>query len=190
MFAGISCWPILLLQVKNEIDPGEDKTERPESPPVYDTMPGFLFYPSDSPVITSPAAKSTTLKLQKFPDIFNVVGKKQELRPLSPPTVAPSQRQNIQIVETKTNINKSPRKVQKTQKLGFLNMIMVEGYQQSLPKLYPEDVEGNVRQSYGASSHATTDNEVATKARDNVLRKHKIRKKKRKMMEKMHKSMG
>ena len=180
------------MQTKGQIDPDMERTE---SPPQYDTMPSFLFYTGDSPVITSAAAKSTELHLQKLP-LGGLVGRKQELEPLSP-TITSATR--LPPVDKKLT-GKSPRKVQKTQqtqktqqpqktqKLGFLNMIMVEGYERSLPRLYPDDVEGFVKQSYGASSHATTDEEVLVKARENIYRKHRLRRKKKRLMERIHKT--
>ena len=58
------------------------------------------------------------------------------------------------------------KKTQTPQKLGFLNMIMVENQKNPLPRLIP-DHEGAIKESYGASSHATTGREVIEKGIEN-----------------------
>ena len=147
-------------------------------------MPDYLFPTSDSPVISSAPAGSTQLLFRKHleKDIFEsgFAGRKQQLQPIL--SKVPTERR-LPPVDTSFQ-SKSKKATPKPQKLGFLNMIMVENQKNPLP-FYP-DHEGAIRESYGASNHATTDKEVIEKGKENMKRKTKGKRKKKRLMERIH----
>ena len=143
---------VLFSQVKSHIDPDE---YRSESPPKYDTMTDFLFSTGDSPVISSTPAGSTQLHFRKQPeiDVFEngINWRGQEFQPVL--SNIPTEKR---LPPVDTSLLSKSKKTRKTQKLDFLNMILVENQKQPLPRLYPDHIEGVIKESYGASSHATT----------------------------------
>ena len=147
-------------------------------------MPDYLFPTSASPVISSAPAGGTQLLFRKHleTDIFDsgFVGRKQQLQPIL--SKIPTEKR---LPPVDTNFHTKPKKTQKPQKLGFLNMILVENQKNPLPRLIP-DHEGAIKESYGASSHATSDREVIEKGRENVKRKTKHRRKKKRLMDRIH----
>ena len=173
---------VFFSQAKSQIDPEDYRTE---SPPKYDTMPDYLFSSGDSPVISSTPAGSTQLHFRKQPeiDVFKngIVWRGQQLQPIL--SKIPTEKR---LPPVDTSLLSKSKKTRKTQKLGFLNMILVENQKNPLPRLYPDHIEGAIKESYGASSHATTDSEVIEKGRQNVNRKSKLRRKKRRLMERIH----
>lgn len=166
-------------KTKSQVDP---ETDRTDSPPKYATLPDFLFSGGGSPVITSSAAGSTELNLSKLP-VGGITGKNLQLQPLP---IKVRMEKRLSPVDTKLRA-RTIRRQHKPQKLGFLNMIMVENKNQPLPRLYPDHIEGAIRESYGASNHAVTENEIVEKARQNVNKKSRMRRKKRTLMERIHK---
>lgn len=171
-------------QTKSEVDP---ESERTDSPPQYATLPEFLFSGAGSPVITSSAAGSTQLHIPKLSE-GGIIGRKQELSPIALRTKV-SKGKRLPPVDTKLH-TRTTKSVHKPQKLGFLNMIMVENQQQPFPRFYPDHIEGGIRESYGASTHAVSESEIVEKGRKNVNRKTRLRRKKKKLMERLHRHTG
>lgn len=165
-----------------QVDPEEYRTE---SPPTYDTMPSYLFHAGDSPLITSIPAEGTQLHFRKQQDLGlfenGTAGKKADLQPIL--GKIPIERR---LPPVDTSLLSKTKRARKTEKLGFLNMIMTENQRQPLPRLNPENIEGAIRESYGAASHATTETEVIEKGKQNVERKTRMRKKKKKLLERIH----
>lgn len=160
----------------------DPECERAVSPPQYATLPEFLFSGGGSPVITSSAAGSTELHIPKLSE-GGIIGRKQELQPIALHTRVPRGKR-LPPVDTKLK-TKMTKRVHKPQKLGFLNMIMVENQQQPLPRFYPDHIEGGIKDSYGASTHAVTESEVIEKGRQNVNRKIRLKRKKKRLMDRL-----